>query len=239
MHHRISAVHRLCGPACVDTVPDRMAAPFPRWFSTAFRVGLASLLGGVVGVPCLLMAWMRSPYVTNVGISVQQPVKFDHRHHVSDDGIDCRYCHYTVETSASAGMPATSVCMNCHGQIWNASPLLEPVRASYFNGTPIQWRRVHKLPDFVYFDHSIHVRKGVGCVSCHGRVDLMPEVMKSAPLTMEWCLNCHRKPEPQLRPLDQITAMTWRPPDDRGLLAEELAHRYGTQHLTHCSACHR
>jgi len=193
------------------------------------------LAGGVIGGVCLLMVYMRTPYITKVGVPVGQPVMFDHRHHVVDDGIDCRYCHYTVEKERSAGMPPTSLCMNCHNQIWNSSPLLAPVRESYFTGKPIEWRRVHVLPDFVYFDHSIHVNKGVGCVSCHGRVDQMAQTEKAEPLTMIWCLDCHRNPAPNLRPQEAITAMDWQPHGN----GAELARQNHVQSLTHCSACHR
>jgi hypothetical protein len=185
------------------------------------------------------MVWMRTPYITEQGISIAQPVAFDHRHHVTDDGIECRYCHQTVETSASAGIPSTGVCMNCHSQIWNTSPLLEPVRRSYFTDRPIEWRRVHSLPDYVYFNHSIHVNKGIGCVSCHGRVDHMAQVAKAEPLTMGWCLDCHRNPEPHLRPVAEVTSMDWRPPPDSPDFTTRLAHEYDIQHLVNCSTCHR
>jgi hypothetical protein len=226
-------------PHGINTLPPLMGAPYPRWASTAFRLSLAIVALTLVGLPVLLMVWMRTPYITNVGVPVSQPVLFDHRHHVVDDGIDCRYCHQTVETSALAGMPSTSVCMNCHNQIWNTSPLLEPVRASAVSGQPIRWRRVHDLPDFVYFNHSIHVNKGIGCVSCHGRVDQMPQTMKDQPLTMSWCLDCHRDPDPNVRPLDRITSMDWAPPGDARNFGAELAQQYGLQHFTNCSICHR
>jgi hypothetical protein len=216
-----------------------MAAPFPRWSNTALRLGLTLVGGGTLGALCLLMIYMRTPYITDVGVPISQPVMFDHRHHVVDDGIACRYCHYTVEKEASAGIPPTEMCMNCHNQIWNTSPILEPVRRSYFSGQPIEWRRVHDLPEFVYFNHSIHVNKGVGCVTCHGRVDQMAQVAKAQPLTMGWCLDCHRNPAPNLRPLDQITSMDWKPPEDAGAFGEKLAREYGVQRLTHCSTCHR
>lgn len=182
------------------------------------------------------MLFVRTPYVTNEGTPVVQPVMFDHRHHVRDDLIDCLYCHYTAETSAYASVPPTELCMNCHSQIWTASPLLAPVRESFFSGRPIDWKRVHKLPDHVYFDHSIHVAKGVGCVSCHGRVDEMAQVARAAPLTMGWCLDCHRNPEPHLRPRDRITDMTWNPSPGEG---ERLARENGVGRLTNCSTCHR
>lgn len=216
-----------------------MAAPFPRWASTAFRIALFSIALIAIGVPSLLMIYMRTPYITNVGIPSTQPVMFDHRHHVGDDGMDCRYCHYQVEKSSYAGVPPTSLCMGCHNQIWNSSPMLQRVRESYFTGQPIPWKRVHALPDFVYFNHSIHVNKGVGCTECHGRVDQMAAVAKAGSLQMEWCLDCHRNPEPHLRPRDQITRMDWKPPPNREALGATLAAEYHVQRLVHCSACHR
>jgi hypothetical protein len=216
-----------------------MPALFPQWSNTAARLVLGGLVLTAIGLPGALVVWMRTPYVTGEGYEVVQPVEFDHRHHVADDGLDCRYCHTTVERSPFASVPPTATCMNCHNQVWNDSPLLEPVRRSAFSGEPIQWRRVHDLPDFVYFDHSIHVSKGVGCVTCHGRVDEMPYIRQVQPLTMAWCLACHRDPAPNLRPRDQITSMTWQPAGDREALAAELAEEYGVRKLTNCTACHR
>jgi hypothetical protein len=164
---------------------------------------------------------------------------FDHRHHVHDDGINCLFCHTTAETAATAGVPSTDVCVGCHNQIWLGSPMLEAVRRSYFAGAAIPWNRVHDLPGYVYFDHSIHVNKGIGCVSCHGRVDQMASIVQVNTLTMGWCLGCHRNPEPNLRPRDQITSMTWAPEGDRAALGRELAAQYGTRRLDNCSACHR
>ncbi|HJZ89056.1 MAG TPA: cytochrome c3 family protein [Polyangia bacterium] len=216
-----------------------MSALFPPWTNTVSRFSLVCLaLGGVVGA-VLLVLWVESPYFTGQHGPIEQPVQFDHRHHVADDGIDCRYCHSTVETAASAGFPALSVCMNCHGQIWNKSPMLEQVRAAYFSDRAIPWNRVHRLPDFVYFNHSIHVAKGVGCVSCHGRVDQMAQVTQVAPLTMGWCLGCHRAPEPNLRPREEITHLGWRPPTDSGALGHALVAQYDVHTRVSCSTCHR
>jgi cytochrome c7-like protein len=178
--------------------------------------------------------------VTGVGVARAQPLMFSHKHHVADDGIDCRYCHTSVEDSAFAGIPSTDVCMNCHRQIWNESEMLAPVRESYRTGTPIVWNRVHDLPDFVYFDHSIHVAKGVGCETCHGRVDQMPLVWKVNTLQMEWCLECHRNPERHVRPRDQIVTMGWRPPNgDQLTLGRRLVQEYRIERKTDCSTCHR
>ncbi|HEX2569066.1 MAG TPA: cytochrome c3 family protein [Polyangia bacterium] len=216
-----------------------MATLFPRWSDTAFRLALVGLVllgvGGVVG----LFLYVRTPDNLNRYFPVDQPVPFDHRHHVQDDGIDCRYCHDTVTHSAFAGIPSTAVCMGCHNQVWPRSPVLEPVRRSYFTGLPLPWNRVHDLPDFVYFNHAIHVNKGVGCVTCHGRVDEMALVYQVAPLTMGWCLDCHRAPEAHLRPRTEITSMTWQPSGDAKALGRQLAEEYGVRHLTHCTACHR
>jgi hypothetical protein len=157
-------------------------------------------------------------------------------------GVDCRYCHTSVETAAFAGIPPTKTCMNCHSQLFSDSPYLEPVFESWRTGRPIRWQRVHDLPDFVYFNHSIHVNKGVGCADCHGRIDLMPQTHQVAPLQMEWCLNCHRNPERVLRPADEIFNLAWTPPDDQQARGAELARQYGTPSealLTSCSTCHR
>jgi hypothetical protein len=214
---------------------------FPRWSNTAFRV----VLFIAVAVPGLLltlgMLWVRGPLRTGENEQVTQPVQFDHRHHVADEGIDCRYCHQTVETAASAGVPPASTCMNCHAQVWNKSPKLDPVREAFFSGKPIPWNRVHQLPDFVYFNHSIHIAKGVGCESCHGRVDEMPEIAQAQPLTMQFCLDCHRNPAPNLRPHDQITAMGWEHPEgqDPQIYGEKLVADNHVHSRVSCTTCHR
>src|SRR5262249_2355160 len=151
---------------------------------------------------------------------------FSHQHHVGQLGIDCRYCHASVEVSSFAGMPPTKTCMNCHQEIWFGSEVLEPVRASFRTDRPIAWERIHNLPQFVYFDHSIHIKKGVGCASCHGRVDQMPFLYQENSLLMEWCLSCHRNPGPHLRPRQEIFNMTWEPPPERPNLGEELRDQY-------------
>jgi hypothetical protein len=219
-----------------------MPALFPPWTNTASTLALAGLLATIAGVPTAFMVYVRTPFNTGEKYTVIQPVEFDHRHHVADDGIDCRYCHDEVSRGPFAGVPATAVCMGCHDQVWNQSPMLEPVRRAYFGGQPIAWNRVHHLPDFVYFNHSIHVTSGIGCATCHGRVDQMAKVYQVNTLQMKWCLDCHRDPEPNLRPRDQITSMTWTPPADPGArraLAARLAGEYGTRHLTNCTTCHR
>jgi hypothetical protein len=167
----------------------------------------ASIFGGLFVIAAIAVAWdqlNRSAYLTEADVVRDQPVPFSHKHHVAGLGIDCRYCHTTVETSSFAGIPATEICMSCHSQIWKDSKMLEPVRESYRTGKPLKWTRVHDLPDFVYFDHSIHISKGVGCESCHGRVDLMPLMRRSESLQMSWCLNCHRHPEIAIRDPNEI-----------------------------------
>lgn len=173
-----------------------------------------SIFGGLfiaVGLLFLILGIQRSSYVTQAGVAREQPVQFSHQHHVGGIGIDCRYCHTSVETAASAGIPPTKTCMNCHSQIWLSSPYLEPVRESWKTNKPLKWNRVHDLPDFAYFDHSIHVAKGVGCSTCHGRVDRMPLMWQNASLQMEWCLECHRNPEKFIRPKSEIFNMDWPP----------------------------
>jgi hypothetical protein len=180
-------------------------------------------------------------YATQVQIPREQPVQFSHKHHVGEEGFDCRYCHNTVDKSAAAGMPSTHTCMTCHSQIWNDSPLLEPLRESYRTGQPIKWTRVHDLPDFAHFNHSIHIKKGVGCSECHGPVDEMPLMYKAESLTMQWCLDCHRKPENRLRPADQVYNMDWKRPANQKELGLELKEKYHVLNdfqLTNCSICH-
>jgi hypothetical protein len=185
---------------------------------------------------------LRSPYQTEVCVVRPQPVPFSHEHHVSGLGIDCRYCHTSVETSPFAGLPLTHTCMTCHSQIWATSPMLEPVRASLSNDKPLVWSRVHDLPDFVYFHHAIHVQKGVGCVSCHGRIDRMPLTWKEEPLTMEWCLECHRQPERYLREKNEIVRMDLALSNQEQLeKGRDLVRRNHIEvdRLTNCSVCHR
>ncbi len=182
---------------------------------------------------------VRSPYATNEGVNVDQPIPFSHKHHVTDDGLDCRYCHTTVENSSYAGIPAVKICMNCHSQIFSSSPILAPVRDAFKNNKPIVWNRVYVLPDFVYFDHSIHVQKGVGCTTCHGQIDQMPLTAKAASLQMEWCLNCHRNPAAYLRPLDQVYNVNYQPPVDQMALGSRLMAEYHVQTKQDCTTCHR
>ena len=173
-------------------------------------------------------------------LSPAQPIPFSHQHHVGDDGIDCRYCHYSVEKSSFAGIPSTQVCMTCHSQLFTDAPVLEPLRESARTGRPLQWVRVHRLPDFVFFDHGVHVAKGVGCVECHGRVDKMPRIRRVASLEMQWCLGCHRDPAPHLRPPAQVFDLEAPRPGaevQSGLM--KTLHIAGVRRLTDCSTCHR
>ena len=201
---------------------------------------IALLLGGVAFFAYTQIA--RSSYLTNRYLERQQPVQFSHKHHSGDDGIDCRYCHTSVETSASAGIPPTQTCMNCHNELWKDSPYLEPVRASYRDNKPIEWERVHDLPEYAYFNHSIHIAKGVGCSTCHGQIDNMPAVYQENTLQMEWCLSCHRNPENFIRPKSEIYNQEWNggdlSADERLQLKADYQIR-SSQMLTSCSTCHR
>jgi hypothetical protein len=207
--------------------------------NTLSKVSLAGLLGLVGGLIGLLMLLGRSSYVTRAHEYIEQPVQFSHLHHVLDDGIDCRYCHTSVETSSFAGIPPTKTCMNCHSQIWQTAPILEPVRASFRENQPLHWTRVHDLPDFVYFNHSIHVKKGMGCETCHGRVDQMPLMKQEQSLQMEWCINCHRHPEDYVRPRSEVFTMGYRPPVPQSVLGPQLMKEYDIHGNTSCSTCHR
>ncbi|HVZ54974.1 MAG TPA: cytochrome c3 family protein [Pseudolabrys sp.] len=208
---------------------------------TIARIALIAILAA----PFLAMgagyAVMRSQYVTRQSITPEQPVPFSHAHHVGQVGLDCRYCHSSVENAAFAGMPSTHTCMTCHSQLFTNVPMLAPVRASLAEQKPLHWTRVHRLPDYVYFDHSVHIKNGVGCSTCHGAVQHMPLMRQVAPLTMSWCLDCHRDPKPYLRPQSEIFNMDWKPPHDQAARARKLMTQYliDTQHLTDCSRCHR
>lgn len=211
---------------------------FHRSFNVISRLTIFGFLGFVALLAWVVYIMVRSPNTTDAYIALEQPIPFSHAHHAGQLGIDCRYCHTSVETSHFAGIPPTKTCMNCHSQIWVNSPLLQPVRESYATNTPIEWNRVHRLADFAHFHHAIHVNKGVGCSSCHGRVDQMPLTMKVNTLQMEWCLDCHRNPEPHLRPKEEIFNMDWQPPADQAERGRQLAHEYGIKKYTNCSACH-
>ena len=214
-----------------------MAQLFP---PAANALARGTIFGGLIVLAAIVWAgnqWLRSSYATQVDVVRDQPVPFSHDHHTSGLGIDCRYCHATVETSAFAGMPTTETCMGCHSQIWRDSPLLAPVRESWRTGQPLAWTRVHDLPDFVYFNHSIHVAKGIGCESCHGRVDKMPLMRKVATLHMEWCLDCHEHPERNVREREALFVFGG-PGQEKKF---ELVKDYGIvqAQLLDCVICHR
>jgi hypothetical protein len=221
-------------------------------------ISRATIYGAVFLIAALLWAVLelqRSPYITYARVARPQPVPFSHQHHVAGLGIDCRYCHTSVEDSSFAGIPPTRTCMNCHSQVWTGAALLEPVRESFRSGKSLVWTRVNDLPDFVYFDHSIHINKGVGCNTCHGPVDRMPLMYNEASLQMEWCLNCHRAPEKYLRPRDQVFNMKYEQPSgakpvsvdgaeyiDQLSLGKDLVRKYKLRtvaDITSCSTCHR
>ena len=212
---------------------------FRRSANTLSKVSIFGLLSLVGGLIVLAIVLARSSYVTRQEIFVEQPLQFSHMHHVTDDGIDCRYCHTSVETSSFAGIPPTKTCMNCHSQIWSTAPILEPVRTSFREDKPLQWIRVHDLPDFVYFNHSIHIKKGVGCETCHGRIDQMPLTYQQNSLLMEWCIDCHKNPAPNLRPRSEITTMGYRPAVDQSILGPQLMKEYIVNPPISCSTCHR
>ncbi|MGH8314038.1 MAG: cytochrome c3 family protein [Steroidobacterales bacterium] len=199
-------------------------------------------LAGLALVAVAILAWRISiaPH-PSIGSPVEQAVPFSHKHHVGDVGLDCRYCHASVERSAFAGLPSTHTCMTCHSQLFTDSPMLAPVVGSFESGKPLQWTRVHDLPDFVYFNHSIHIAKGIGCASCHGAVDRMPLTWRTASLEMQWCLGCHRAPEPYVRPRERVFDLNWHPAGSQLELGKALVRRYHihTASLTDCSICHR
>lgn len=218
-----------------------MPQTFSRSASTLVWIGVAAGVLSFVAVVWAITRIANANARPGPGFTPQQPIPFSHQHHVAEDGIDCRYCHNSVEQSAFAGIPALNVCLTCHSQLFTDAPVLRPLFAAVESGKPLRWRRVNRLPEFVYFDHSIHVAKGVGCSTCHGRVDRMPLTRVAAPLTMQWCLGCHRDPAPHLRPRDEIFDMQWRPPPDQEERGRKLVAAYGiaATRLTDCSVCHR
>ncbi|WP_313088746.1 cytochrome c3 family protein [Pseudomonas sp.] len=218
-----------------------MAQLFPRSADMWLRLALLVLFGGLALVFVAFVILSRSSYVTDQGWTVDQPVPFSHEHHAGALQIDCRYCHDSVESSPVAGLPPTHTCMSCHSQLWTGAEMLAPVRQSLAQGEPLRWNRVNELPDYVFFHHGVHVNAGVGCVECHGQVDTMPLMRKAEPMTMGWCLSCHRDPAPHLRPRDKVTDMSWQYQGDRRKLGEALMrkHEIGEGDLTHCYTCHR
>jgi Cytochrome c7 and related cytochrome c len=212
---------------------------FHRSANTIARISIFGALFFIIAFIGLLYEIDRSPWVTLEYVARDQPIQFSHERHVAGNGIDCRYCHTSVEDSSFGGIPPTKTCMNCHSQIFSTSPYLEPVRESFRTDRSIAWTRVNDLPDFVYFDHSIHIHKGVGCSTCHGAVDRMPLMRKEASLQMEWCLECHRNPERYVRPRDAVFDMGYVPPADQLALGRRLVAEYQIHKLTNCSTCHR
>lgn len=219
-----------------------MAQIFPRYANTLFRLAIVGAILGAAGIGYATMVLARSPYFTRSEDAQTQPIQFSHAHHVNGLGIDCRYCHTAVEETAHSNVPSTKTCMNCHSQMWVGAKMLEPVRESLKTGQSIEWKRLHRLADFVYFNHSIHVNKGFGCSACHGRVDHMQAVFQKGTLLMEWCLECHRYPEKYIRPRDQIFNMAFKAEDlgkTQEQLGKELVEKYGVRSLKECSTCHR
>jgi hypothetical protein len=209
-------------------------------------VARVSIVASVIGVLLLGgVAWTlrESSYNTGKDVALEQPVPFSHQHHVKELGIDCRYCHGGVETTAYAGMPPTHTCMSCHSQIWTTAALLRPIRESYRDRIPVQWNQVYRLPDYVYFNHSIHVQKGIGCTSCHSQIDQMAMTWKSRTFWMKDCLSCHREPEKYIRPKEEVFNLDW-PSENRGVFLKEgerlvRDNQIPTHRLTNCTVCHR
>jgi hypothetical protein len=215
-----------------------MAQLFPKFANTLARFAPPVMVLGFGALAWGFHAALFSPYTTEVNMPVEQPVPFSHEHHVADLGIDCRYCHTGVETSAFAGIPPTETCMTCHSQVWRDAPVLEPVRQSWASGRPLHWTRVNDLPDYVYFNHSIHVQKGVACVNCHGRVDRMPLMSKAHSLYMRWCLDCHKAPESRIGPVNEVFAMKSQPlRSPTEMVVSEVT--IDKTRLEDCSTCHR
>lgn len=205
-----------------------------RWFRIAFPAVLAGIAAAVG-----LAAYFSRPVALDTGYAPVQPVRYSHKLHAGNLGMDCRYCHSTVETSNHAALPATEVCMNCHVRVKPQSPLLQPVRESYASGRPIPWVRIHRLPDYVYFSHQAHVTAGVSCVSCHGRIDQMAEVRQAQPLNMAFCLECHRDPASRIRPREFVTKLDWQPGRDPAELGREIVRANRIAPPVNCSGCHR
>jgi len=216
-----------------------MAQIFHRSTNTIARVSIYGTAFVLAALAWAVYALSASPYVTDVNVAKDQPVPFSHKHHVGELGLDCRYCHTAVESSSSAGMPPTQTCMTCHSQIWVNSSMLEPVRSSYRDDKSIQWIRVNAVPDFVYFNHSIHVNKGVACVTCHGPVGDMPLTWRANTLQMGWCLDCHRNPEKFVRPRENVFDIHYKAPANQEELGRKLMKEYKIQSLTNCTTCHR
>jgi hypothetical protein len=216
-----------------------MAQIFHPSTNTISRVSIFGAVFFVAGSLFLIDLVNRSPYVTQADVPREQPVPFSHAHHVGGIGIDCRYCHTSVEESAFAGIPPTRTCINCHAHLYADAPMLEPIRESFRTGRPVVWTRVNDLPDFAYFNHAVHVKQGVACVTCHGPVDRMPLVWQESPLQMDWCLECHRHPERFVRPREAVFLPDWKPREDQAALGRRLVEEARIRPRTDCSTCHR
>jgi len=219
-----------------------MAQIFHRSTNTISRVSIYGAVFILAALGYLAWAVTESPYFTDVNVPRQQPVPFSHKHHVTDDGIDCRYCHTSVENSSFAGLPSTHTCMSCHSRLWATSPILEPVRVSYQTDKSLEWTRVNALPEFAYFDHSIHIHKGVGCTTCHGPIGEMPLTWRANTLYMRWCLDCHKHPERYVRRREDVFKADYEPPQDQLALGRRLVKEYkikDARQLTDCYTCHR
>jgi hypothetical protein len=219
-----------------------MAQTFPRSTNTLAKLTIYGAVFILAGLGYLVYAVNQSSYFTEVNVAREQPVPFSHKHHVTDDGIDCRYCHASVERSSYAGVPTTHICMSCHSKLWLNSAMLEPVRASYANNSSLEWTRVNALPDFVYFDHSIHVKKGIGCTTCHGPIGEMPLTWRANTLYMRWCVDCHKHPERYVRPRSEVFSPNYTPPANQLALGRRLVAEYhikSAQAITACYTCHR
>ncbi len=218
-----------------------MAQLFHQSSTVVSRASILALVFVLAAVTWAAVEIYMSGYTTDVNSPVVQAIPFSHKRHVDGNGISCEYCHTSVETSSYAGIPPTNTCMTCHSQIFTNSPMLEPVRTSFATNTPLEWIKVNDLPEFVYFNHSIHISKGIGCVTCHGQVDQMPLTWKAHTLFMSWCLDCHRAPEKYIRPRSEVLNMSWKPPIDQLTLGRRLVKEYNVQvaRITDCSTCHR
>ncbi|HXH27691.1 MAG TPA: cytochrome c3 family protein [Candidatus Polarisedimenticolia bacterium] len=218
-----------------------MAQIFHRSTNFLSKLSIFGALFFITALGAVVWLLLNSPWMTRATMPIDQPVPFSHEHHVRGLGIDCRYCHTSVETSSFAGIPPIKTCMTCHSQIWKDSPMLEPIREAYKSGVAVRWKRVHDLPEFVFFNHSIHINKGIGCASCHGRVDMMPLTWQVETLHMRWCLRCHQHPERYVRPRGEVFNLAWQPPADQIEQGRALLKTYhiNTQRLSDCVMCHR
>jgi hypothetical protein len=232
----------MSGQAAAESDADRMRQLFAPGADAVLRLFLWAFFVLILGGGVMLYAWAHGDLIGNVGVAPAQPVPFSHKHHVAELGIDCRFCHTTVQTQATAGLPPTYTCMTCHSQIWTTAPMLAPVRASLADDRPLHWTRVNRLPDYVYFNHSIHIAKGIGCSDCHGAVDTMNLTYPAKSFRMEFCIDCHRAPQNAVRPHAEVWNMHWSPPADQARVGAALVRQYHiapASRLTDCSICHR